>query len=175
MLRVGTGKKTYDESLVEIIDEYRDIHSDAPLGMRDIALWAVSTGRWKAQPKSHVRELTQHLSRAARKKKLIDPQGRTVRAMHAAKAPGNIDQNGNLVFEVVWDFINTMSQDHAEISFAQRREKLAEGCRALRADADSFKDNNPNAEGALIQTSFDFTFDVEPIEPRATDQIQKPR
>lgn len=95
--------------------------------------------------------------------------------MHAAKVPGNIDQNGNLVFEVVWDFINTMSQDHAEISFAQRREKLTEGCRALRADVDSFKDYNPNAEGALIQTSFDFTFDVEPIEPRVTDQIQKPR
>lgn len=38
MLRVSAGKKTYDESLVEIIDEYRDIHGDAPLGMRDIAL-----------------------------------------------------------------------------------------------------------------------------------------
>ena len=95
-----------------------------------------------------------------------------MRALHAASVPSQVDGDGNLVFEVVWDFLFSMSREHAETSFAQRRQRLVDGARRLKADVDSFNVNNPNAADDKMQMQFDFTDEVEMATGPSVDEVR---
>ncbi len=162
-------KKSYGDLLLDLIEQYREEHQNKPFNMDDLADWAFETGGHDIVRLSAKRELKRNLTKAARKKKTRDTQGRLVREFHAAKYP-RVDENGNMILEAVWDHINAMSFDHAALSFIDgRRGQLSGGCKSLKADIDSFNDNNPNATQDKIQISFDFTFDVEDDEADETD------
>lgn len=138
-------RKSYSESLVVLIEDYRKTHGDQPFNMDDLAEWAFETGGHDIIRLNAKRELKRNLTKAARKKKIRDKQGRHVREYHAAKFP-KVDENGNMIFDAVWDHIHSMSFDHAALSFIDgRRGQLAGGCKSLHADIQSFNDNNPSA------------------------------
>jgi hypothetical protein len=162
--------KTYTESLFDLIAEYRAESGAQPFSMMDIATWAIQNRKWSPQPRSLMRELAKHLSKVAKLRHHTDPQGRSVRTFHAARFERSI-ASGQRIFDVVWDHILSMSLDHARISFEQRREQLAGGCRSLDRDVRSFNDNNPNASGREVQMSFDFTFEVETRHEQVVEQI----
>ena len=160
MLTAST-KKSYSEQLVELIEKYREKHNDKPFMMDDLAEWAFQTGGHAIVRLNAKRELKRNLTKAARKKQVRDAQGRTVRKFHAANFP-RVDENGNMIFDAVWDHIHNMSFDHAALSFIDgRRGQLSGGCKSLNNDIQSFNDNNPNAANDKIQISFDFTYDIE--------------
>ena len=171
MSRAKLGK-AYDDYLIDLVKEYRRLNDGRPYTIDEISDWALTTGQWRPHRTSLRRELKRHLARASRKYRIEDPQGRRVRAMHAAKAPKAVDEHGNFVFEVIWDYIHTMTREHAEMSFQQRWDKLADGARSLKADIDSFNDNNSNAGQDGIQRKFDFTREVEPAAPQVVDEVR---
>jgi hypothetical protein len=146
---------SYYEQLRTIADSYFADH-DGSATARDIARWAVKTGRWAPQPGSVIDQCAEEISRAMREDYIIDPQGREVRAKHAAR----IKENGRQV--TLWADIRSASVSHMERAFGQRRKQILGDCRQLKADVDSFNDNrNPDQP---IQVIFDFSLDLAEIE-----------
>jgi len=114
-----------------------------------MAAWAVHSGLWKPQPADVINQCAEQLSRAMREEYVVDPQGRSVRAKHAAR----IEQL------VLWADIRTATAAHMEIAFKQRRQQILGDCRQLQFDVDSFNENRKPPK--LIQIIFDFTRDLE--------------
>lgn len=91
--------------------------------------------------------------------------------MHAARYPKG-EKDGQLLFETMWDHIDTMSAEHARVSFNQRAQQIIGECRSLKRDQDSFNTNNPNADGHQIQRSFDFTPELEDYSEPMVDFVE---
>jgi hypothetical protein len=83
---------------------------------------------------------------------ISDPQGRMVRAKHAAR----LEVQGRQ--ETLWADIRTAPRGHMETAFRQRRGQIVGECRQLKRDVDSYNQNasldNP------IPLVLDFTYDV---------------
>jgi hypothetical protein len=127
-----------------------------PASMRAVAAWAISTKEWSPQPADMIQQCADELSRALREEHIRDPQGRSVRAKHAARTTLAGEQ------VTLWADIRTASVEHMSIAFQQRRQQIVGECRQLKADVDSF---NQNAnKGEPIQLVLDFTLDVEESE-----------
>jgi hypothetical protein len=65
-----------------------------------------------------------------------------------------------------------------ELAFQQRRRGVVADCRQLKADVDSYNQNNEN--GGYIQLSLNFTYDVEELElaaasPRTFSSAPEPQ
>ena len=91
-----------------------------------------------------------------REEYIRDPQGREVRAKHAAR----MRENGRQF--TLWADIRTASQAHMERAFGQRRKQILSDCRQLKADVDSYNENRRPA--SAIQVVFDFTLDLAELE-----------
>ena len=138
----------------KIIAEYREVGNLWPATATDIAGWAIAERLWDIHPSKMVRQCADQLAEAMRKEFLTDPQGRRVRAKHAA--PYN--EQGHLFLR--WDDMRTATHSHMEMAFAHRRQQIVGDCRQLKADIDSYNDNyRPRGERS-IQGVFDFTDDL---------------
>jgi hypothetical protein len=142
----------YYEQLQRIVNRYVDAGEIWPATTREMASWAIRQGLWAPQRSAVVGLCAEELSRALRGEYITDPQGRSVRAKHAAR----INRNGKQL--VLWDDIRTASREHMEIAFQQRRQQIVGDCRQLKMDVDSYNENeNP---GGPIQMVFDFRLDL---------------
>lgn len=146
---------TFTEQLQNIVRQYRDAGEDWPATTRQISAWGIRRKLWTPHPDSMVSQLAEQLSRAMREEYIVDDQGRTVRAKHAAR----VNQT------VLWADIRTAPREHMEIAFQQRRQQIVGDCRQLKTDVDSFNDN-ANSQRA-IQMVFDFTDDLAELEAMA--------
>jgi hypothetical protein len=144
-----------DHILVDLIEEYRRKHGTLPHNMDFVAAWALNDGKIKPSRRSMVKDVARQLSRAAQHQHHRDRQGRRVRTYHAAKYQ-RMTANRQLVFETMWDHIETMSADFWRVSSSQRLAQIAGECRSLKKDDDSFIDNNPNATGYVSNLTFNF-------------------
>lgn len=149
----------YSEQLQNIANDYFESNSGMA-STREIAQWAMDTGRWSPQRGSLIEQCADELSRAMREEHITDAQGRSVRAKHAAR----IKQGDKQI--TLWADIRHASRDHMARAFQQRRRQILGDCKQLKADVDSFNDNripdNP------IQVVFDFTLDLEELEAART-------
>lgn len=116
----------------------------------------IGQGLWEPSREQIVAKCADDVSRAMRDEYITDPQGRRVRAKHAARLGQGRTQS------VFWDDIRTAPRDHMEIAFAQRREQIVGDCCQLKADVGSFNENNN--EGPPIQLILNFNSDVEERE-----------
>lgn len=148
--------KTYTEQLQGFVSDYRNSGQPWPASSRQIAAWAVHEGKWRPQPSALVGQCAQHIARAMRAECITDPQGRIVRSKHAAKMFKGGEQT------VLWADIRTASSEHMQIALQQRRQQIVGDCRQLKADADSYNENQNT--GLPIQLSFDFTRDIMEME-----------
>ena len=146
---------TYNEQLQRIVTEYIEAGEEWPATARQIAAWAVREKLWTPHPSSLVNQCAEDIAQAMREEYMVDPQGRKVRAKHAAR----VEQG------VLWADIRTAPPDHMEIAFKQRRRQILGDCRQLKDDVDSFNENRISAEP--IQMSFDFTKDLLELEALA--------
>ncbi len=166
--------KTHDEMLIDLINEYRAAHG--PCSMEDVSAWILSTGKLEAPKVDPGKALTRKLKLAARRKRMKDAQGRTVRELVAAKIE-RVDERGNMVMDVVWDHLHQMSMSHALLVFHQRDELIEKQCQSATRDLQSCLENNPNLAGAAEQFEFAFMRDevfeppVEEISESARDPI----
>jgi len=148
---------TYAEQMQRIVEEYRQSGEPWPAESRQIAAWAVSTGRWRPQQDTVIARCAEDIAKAMREEYITDPQGRRVRAMHAARV-----KTKNGVQAVLWADLLTAPRSHMEIAFQNRRQQIVGDCRQLKTDADSYNDNANS--GVPIQIVFDFTQDLAELE-----------
>ena len=147
--------RSYTEQMQRIVNVYREEGGKWPTTARAIAYWAIENGYWRPQPSTIVNQCAELLSRAMREEYITDPQGRKVRAKHAAR----IDQEGEQL--VLWADIRTASRSYMETAFKQRRNQIVSDCYQLKTDVDSFNENR--SADRPIQMVFDFTYDLEEL------------
>jgi len=145
----------YNKQLQDIVTKYIEGGLEWPATTRQIAAYAVREKLWAPHPSSLVSQCAEDLAHAMREEYIIDPQGRSVRAKHAAR----VEQ------AVFWADIRTAPRAHMEIAFKQRRRQILGDCRQLKDDVDSFNENRSST--AAIQMSFDFTSDLLELEALA--------
>src|SRR6267142_6052367 len=121
---------TYVRNLQRIVNDYMASGRSVATA-REMAAWAVHNNLWKPRPADVINQCAEQLSRAMREEYIVDPQGRSVRAKHAAR----VEQL------VLWADIRTAEPAHMEIAFKQRRQQILGDCRQLQFDVDSFNEN----------------------------------
>jgi len=151
-------------SLVEqnqkIIARYRSSGEPWPASATQIARWAIRNKFWDIHPSKVVRQCADQIAQAMRDEFITDPQGRRIRAKHAAPYPAQ----GKLTLK--WDDLRTASYGHMEMAFAHRRQQVVADCRQLKLDIDSYNQNY-NKTDRPIQGYFDFTDDLAELELEA--------
>jgi len=146
----------YDRQLQRIVTEYRRAEQEWPASAKEIARWAIRTGRFDLRAPTVERVLAREIAQALREEYFTDSKGRRVRAKHPAKARRNGEQI------TLWDDMRTAPRDHMEKAFGLRRRHIVGECRQVKADVDSYNDAHPAER--LIQMVLDFTKDVEEAE-----------
>jgi hypothetical protein len=149
----------YTEQLQRIVNSYISAGEPWPASTRDVARWAISEGLWQPQRSDFVEQCADQLSRAMREEYIRDPQGRVVRAKHAAR----VERGGKQL--TLWADIRTAQPEHMLMAFQQRRQQIVGDCRQLKADVDSYNENAKPTRP--IQLVLDFTLDVEEAEVAA--------
>jgi hypothetical protein len=123
--------------------------------LKDMGAWALQKGLWQPGKDAVLRQFCEDMSRALREDYMRDPQGRRVRAKHAIKTE---TEQG-----VLWADIHTAPHEHMVVAFSQRRDQIIADSAQLKADVDSYNENQ-NTSGSPIQLSLDFTKDVNEFE-----------
>lgn len=143
---------TYEKQLQDIVQRYRQEKRPWPTTARDMAVWAINNKLWLMRDSQVINRCADDLAKAMRDEYITDPQGRRVRAKHAAKVPINGKQM------TMWDDIRTAKQGFMAVAFQQRRKQIVGDCSQLKADVDSYNQNyNPSDQ---IEMVFDFTLDI---------------
>lgn len=145
-----------NEQLQAITEEYRNSGEKWPGTSREIAEWAIKTGRWVPHPSAIINQCAEELSEAMRKEYIRDKQNRIIRTKHAATYQQGLKQL------VLWDDIRTASHDHMHRAFQQRRQQILGDCKQLKNDVDSYNENR--LPKIPVQMVFDFTVDLEEVE-----------
>jgi hypothetical protein len=152
-------------SLVEqnhkIIATYRRSGQAWPATAVQIARWAIGRKLWDIHPSKIVRQCADQLAQAMREEFITDPQGRRVRAKHAAPYP----EQGKL--QLKWDDMRTATHNHMEMAFAHRRQQIVGDCRQLKWDINSYNENYRATTERPVQEVFDFTDDLAELEIEA--------
>ncbi len=152
--------KTYTEQLQGIVNQYMDSGEEWPATRREIAAWAVRNLLWAPQQSDLIGQCAEQLARAMREEYITDPQGRAVRAKHAART----NQGGEQL--VLWADIRNAPPKHMLVALQQRRQQIVGDCNQLKQDMDSYNQNYNSSD--QIQLSFDFTKDLMEIEAAAS-------
>lgn len=139
---------TYNERLQKLVNRYIDSGGTWPATVREVAAWALNNKLWAPQKNEVISIFAEQLSRAMREEYIVDPQGRKIRAKHAAR----IKQM------VLWDDIRTANRNHMQVAFQQRRQQIVGDCHQLKLDVDSYNENKN--DGTPIQMVFDFRIDL---------------
>lgn len=148
---------TFNEQMQAIVAKYIAAGEPWPASTRQIAGWMIRNRLWEPSRSSMIDQCADQIARALREEHITDPQGRSVRAKHAARMPRSDGES-----ETLWGDIRTASPEHMEIAFQQRRQQILGDCRQLKTDVDSFNENRkPERE---IQMVFDFTLDLMELE-----------
>jgi hypothetical protein len=155
MGRKRTGK-TYGDQMRGIADKYMEAVGQRAASTHDMARWAIDKGLWQPHPSAIVDRCAEDLARAMREDYITDPQGRRVRAKHAAR----VTKGGKQM--TLWADIHVAPREHMAVAFQQRRQQIVGDCWQLKQDVDSFNDNVRPVEP--IQAYFDFTEDLEEME-----------
>jgi hypothetical protein len=148
---------SYKMQIQRIVDQYLEAGQAWPATTRQIAAWAIGRGLWKPEPSKVVDQFAREIAEAMREEYITDPQGRTVRAKHAARIKLNDGEQ-----MVLWADIRTASKTHMEIALQQRRQQIVGDCRQLKLDADSYNQNQN--QDSPIELVFNFELDLEELE-----------
>lgn len=146
----------YSKQIQSIVDQYRTFGERWPATKREIAAWAIQTGKWQMPPSVILDRCANDIGDAMGEMYITDKKGRRVRLLH----PATVKRQGQLFTE--WDDIRTMPRAHMQLSAQQKRKSIVGECRQLKTDVDSF--NELHSAEKPIQVSFDFTMDLAEFE-----------
>lgn len=148
---------TYKEQLKTIWSDYREEMGSDPVELREVAIWAISKGRWHPRPVDLNTSLANELADILREETRTDDKGRRYRANIPVRKSG---KGGAPLF--VWADIDDAPRAHVEKSVQQERRSIASDCYALAMKVEHYNDAHPNE--SPLQTVFDFTDDVEEMK-----------
>lgn len=141
---------SYNDQMAVLADEYQRETGRTTYMAKEVAAWALDSGRWQPHRDSLLRQFADDLSKAMREQYITDPQGRKVRAKHAIRKEG---EQGSL-----WADIRLATREHMVVAFQQRRHQIVADCRQLSVDVGSYNENQNDS--APLQVVFDFTVDL---------------
>ncbi len=141
------------EKMQRYADEYFEETEKETATTREIAVWAIRTGRWEPPPGLLLMRCREEFSKAMREQYIRDRHGRPVRAKHVARV-----KQGDRQLHL-WADIRRMSRKTIVSSFNMRREQIVGECRQLDRDKDFW--NELHSDEEPIQLIFDFIEDVE--------------
>ena len=127
-----------------------------PTSSRAMARWAIQNKLWNPSEEAMIDQCAHELAEAMREEYITDPQGRRVRAKHAARMIVDGEQM------TIWNDLRVAGKEHMEIAFLNRRRQILGDCRQLKTDVDSFNDNHNSGEP--VQMVLDFSRDLEEEE-----------
>ncbi|MFZ6819577.1 hypothetical protein [Undibacterium sp. Ji22W] len=156
---------TKNEYLQQLIPQYQAAGNKWPASTRELAQWAINTGKWIPNPSAVLSQCAEEFSRALRDEFVTDEQGRRVRTKHAATYSEGQEQY------VLWDDIRTASPKHMKLAFQQRRQQIFGDCKQLKNDVDSYNENRLPEQP--IQIIFDFGIDLEEFQYARLAKAQK--
>lgn len=148
--------RSYSQNMLKIVEDYRKAGQPWPTTAKRIAAWAIQNNLWKPQASRILTLCADLLAKSMREEYIVDPQGRKVRAKHAAMIKRGDEQL------TIWGDIRSEGREHMEIAFKQRRNQIVGDCHQLKTDAHSFNDNRSPQNP--IPMLFDFTDDLAEIE-----------
>jgi hypothetical protein len=148
---------SFENQLLKLIDEYRDINSGEKTA-REIAAWLLTEKKLAPTKQEAIDILTRHVSRAMRGQHFTDPDGRKVRQKHAVRRKIQ-NYDGSQTMLTFWQDIDLATPQFMYESFQQRRGTLADG--AWQLDQDNACYNKFYNKGAPLQIMLDFRDDVE--------------
>lgn len=146
--------KNTDEVNLDFFKTYRLEHGGA-VRMYDVAQWICDNQLLPDPTMAPVRLHTRRLKLAARKKRIRDLNGRKVRQVVAVKVK-KMTAGGQKVFDVVWDILHEMSENHFLSHFEQRDNIITQQRLAATRDLLSCLDFNPNVSEQRGQVKFAF-------------------
>lgn len=146
----------YTKQMQKIVQEYRGSGQPWPTSAKNIADWAITTGRWQMPAAAIRRRCADDVASAMREEYYTDNRNRRVRLLH----PAPLFNQGERT--IVWDDIRTAARSHMQLSFQNRRQGVVADCRQFKVDVDSYNDAHPQDEP--IQIVFDFTMDLAELE-----------
>ena len=129
---------SYGDQLRRIANDFMEERGE-PSAALEIAHWAIAEGLWQPQPADLAHQLASQIARAMREEYYVDPQGRSVRAKHAAR----VTRDGEQL--TLWSDGRTGSREHMVVAFQQRRQQIVGDCRQLKTDVDSFNERRPGS------------------------------
>lgn len=153
-------KPTYTSALQDIVRQYRETGQPWPANKRTIAAWAIRQGLWQPSRQSAVGQLAKDIGRALGVEMMTDPQGRRVRSKHARRV--EIEIEGEMVQQTLWDDITTATPEHMQISFQQRRQMMLSDNLQHKTDVASYNENWNTS--AALEFSYDYTEDLQELE-----------
>lgn len=157
--------QTKTEFMQKIANDYLKLVGNDGATADDIARWAVAHGRY-APPESYIIDkCAEELADAMRLEIITDPQGRRVRAKHAARILKNGKQS------MFWADGRTAPHDHMRRAFGLRRQQVVGDLFHLKQDVDSYNENR--SPEVPIQMPLDFTPDVLELEAERAQTTPK--
>lgn len=147
---------TYSEQMQRIANKYFAAGGRKEATAREIAAWAIDQSLWKPQQKYVIDRCAQDIADAMRVEHFTDPQGRSIRAKHAAR----IRRQGKQLH--LWSDIRTADDVYMRVAFQQRRQHIVGECGQLKSDVDSYNQNREPEKP--FQLNLDFTNDVIELE-----------
>jgi hypothetical protein len=145
---------TFNDQLVNIVEDYRRAGQPWPATAEQLAEWAVAQERFQITRGMAVNQCKEKIARAMRLEHVRDRKGRSIRKYYAAR----VRENGQLLMK--WDDLNA-ERPFMEISTANRRNQILGECRQLKNDVDSY--NERCCPDQPIQVEFNFTTDLEEL------------
>jgi hypothetical protein len=127
-----------------------------PAPARALAVWAIRNGLWKPTESAVVTICAEAFASAMREEYFTDPQGRVVRAKHAARITKDKTQL------TLWGDMRTEDPKFMATAFQNRRQQIVGDCRQLKLDVDSYNENRKPPKA--FQLILDFTDDVAEAE-----------
>jgi hypothetical protein len=121
--------------------------------IKELAIWAIATGRWEPPRDLAIRKCREDYARALREEYIKDSDGQPVRVNQAARK--KVDERQT----TFWGDIRSIPRSHMESASTQRREQIVGECRQLDRDERFFNEHHPDEKP--LQTYFDFTDDVQ--------------
>lgn len=150
----------YTKQMQKIVQEYRSSGQPWPASAKEMADWAILTGRWVMPAAAIRRRCADDIASAMREEYYTDPKRRRVRVLHPAPL---LTATGERT--VIWDDIRTATRPHMELSFQTRRQGVVADCRQFKVDVDSYNDAHDGAEA--IDIVFNFEMDLAELEAAA--------
>lgn len=143
---------SYFEFLQRMADEYFAETKTQTATTKELAVWAVSSGRWEPPKDLVLKQCREDFSRAMREQYIQNDRGQPVRAKHVARITKGAEQLH------LWADIRNAPRKHMESAFRLRRQQIVGDCRQLKRDVDYYNGEHPDQK--MIQLVFDFTDDI---------------